>query len=309
MPPLKAAPELMNAARFHSEWMAEHDCLAHNCPGEPTWTQRIADAGYTDCIALGENVAAGQSTASAAVQAWMNSTIGHRENMLNPGFREAGGGYASCATTQYRPYWTLDLGARNNVYPVIIDNEDWSTSSLQVNLHVYGSDWATEMRFSNDGVHWSEWETLSTHKAWTLSCPVTSSATVYAEVTNGPTTLQSSDDIHVDVPLSARPDLMVFLSEQGSAETVPASYQMAITCCESWSTNVTEDWIRLNQGAGSGPANVTANLDEGLPTDPGVHYATITVETSQGQVNVQVILVLTDGPLDRTHLPLVTRNN
>ena len=53
---------------------------------------------------VGENIAAGQRSASEVVAAWMNSK-GHRENILNPNFKELGMGYLYLPDSQYKHYW------------------------------------------------------------------------------------------------------------------------------------------------------------------------------------------------------------
>jgi len=313
VPPLKAAGELTDSAQFHSDWMADHDCFAHNCPSEPEWVSRIENAGYLNWLGLGENIAAGYSTAETAVDGWMGSPS-HRANMLNPAFREGGGGYAFSGTATYYHYWTLDLGERNNgqgypVYPVIINNEAWSTTSPQVQLYVHGSGWANQMRFRNQNGTWSEWEPFSASKSWLLP-----------------------------IPLSVQPSLMIFLSEQGTTPTIPAYYHMTVdSCstnspttvhaqikqgsvtlqssdeihisdyCEAWTASADQPWILLTPDSGFGLTTVVVSL-QSFPTDPGPHSATISVETSQQQAGVQVTLVVTDGPLQKSHVPSVAKN-
>jgi hypothetical protein len=119
IPALELAPALANSAQFHSDWMADHDCFDHNCPGEPEWTTRIAEAGYLDYRKLGETIAAGFTSANAVVNTWMNSPA-HRSLLLDPGFRDAGGGYAYSSSSTYHHYWTLDLGARKERLPVVL---------------------------------------------------------------------------------------------------------------------------------------------------------------------------------------------
>jgi hypothetical protein len=55
-------------------------------------------------------MATGNSTLEQAMQSWMNSP-GHRDNILNPQFRELGVGYYFLAnntgTVNYKHYWTL----------------------------------------------------------------------------------------------------------------------------------------------------------------------------------------------------------
>lgn len=53
---------------------------------------------------VGENIAAGQPSAEAVVEAWMNSP-GHRENIMNPNFKELGVGYLYVEDSKYRHYW------------------------------------------------------------------------------------------------------------------------------------------------------------------------------------------------------------
>jgi hypothetical protein len=285
--------------------MASHNCFAHNCPGEPDWVTRIVNAGYVNYQALAENIAAGYGSANDAVQAWMNSP-GHRANMLSANFREAGGAYAYCADCTYHRYWTTDFGARNPVYPVVVNGEAWSTTSLQVQLYVYGQGWAQEMRFHNEGGAWSAWEPYACDKAWTLSTQSGSPATVYAQIKRGSTILENTDSIHLDVPLTVVPTTMVFLWAQGSPGTIPAEYRMNIDTYEGWTASADPGWIKLSLGAGTGQAAVTVRL-EGFPTGVGTHTGTIMVESLQMVVEVQVTLVVTSEPLQKNHVPVSTK--
>jgi len=282
LPPLKAASELMDSAQFHSDWMANHDCFAHTCSGEPYWVTRIENAGYLNHTYLGENIAAGYSSSGAVIDAWMDSP-GHRDNMLSVDFREAGGGYAFSGSGYYYHYWTLDLGARNGAqgnafYPVVVNGEAWSTTSLSVDLYVYGQGWATEMRFRNACGTWAVWESSSCNKAWTLSASSGSPATVYAQVRRGSTVLESSDSIYLDLPLRVAPDSLVFLSVQGSAPTMPAEYGMNIDTFAAWTARADQGWIKLSKAAGSGQSTVVVYL-AGFPTTVGTRTGTTTVDS------------------------------
>jgi len=310
LPPLKAAQELHASSWFHSDWMADHNCFAHNCPGEPDWISRIKNAGYVNYSALGENIAGGYSTASGAITAWMNSD-GHRANMLSTSFREAGGGYAYSATAKYHHYWTMDYGARNDaqghaVYPVVIENEAWSTNSLDVGLYVYGQGWATEMRFRNSDGTWSPWESYRCDKAWTLSASDGTSATVYAQVKRGSTVLERSDTIHLDLPLRIAPGLMVFLSEQGASPTIPESYGLRIDTPYAWTASADQDWIQLSEHSGSGPAAISVHVTD-IPHNPQVQQGVITVSALDDSEEAGVTLVVTNDPLECSHVPLASR--
>ena len=312
LPPLKAASELTEAAQFHSNWMASHDCFAHKCPGEPDWVQRIGNAGYVNYVGLGENIAAGYASAKDAVQAWMNSE-GHRANMLNSDFREAGGGYAYSASSEYHHYWTMDFGVRNDgqgdpVYPVVINGEAWSTTNLDVQLYVYGQGWAQEMRFSNDGHTWSSWEDYSCDKTWTLSMGSGSPATVHSQIKRGSTVLESMDEIHLDIHLRVNPTTLVYLWSKGSADTVPVEYELGIDTSDSWTAVPDQDWIKLSQSSGTGQATVNVYLYlEGFPTGAGIRSGTIIVQTPQVTVEVQVTLCVTNEALQEGHMPLTAR--
>ena len=60
-----------------------------------------AGVGYS---AAGENIAAGQSSASAVVKSWMNSA-GHRDNILNGNYSEVGIACYYDPGTPYLYYW------------------------------------------------------------------------------------------------------------------------------------------------------------------------------------------------------------
>ena len=83
-----------------------------------TFEDRINRAGYTGWTSIGENIAAGQPSPQAVVDAWMNSP-GHRANILDAGFQDIGigiavgpgtwpGGYQDPAVI----WWTTDFGSQ-----------------------------------------------------------------------------------------------------------------------------------------------------------------------------------------------------
>ena len=105
--PLRIDPRLVTAARRHSVDMAHRHYFNHLTPtGTTPWT-RIARTGYPATTLLGENIAAGQTTADSVVKAWMASPS-HRANILNCKFRAIGVGLASGG--DYHTYWTQDFG-------------------------------------------------------------------------------------------------------------------------------------------------------------------------------------------------------
>ncbi|MBD2492116.1 CAP domain-containing protein [Aulosira sp. FACHB-615] len=99
--------KLAAAAQKHSQSMAMQDFFDHR-----NMVQRIQAERY-QYSRIGENITAGNSTPEQAMQSWMNSP-GHRDNILNPQFRELGVGYYFLANdtgrVNYQHYWTQAFG-------------------------------------------------------------------------------------------------------------------------------------------------------------------------------------------------------
>ncbi len=72
---------LMAAAQEQARYMAATSNLTHTGSGGSSVGQRVRRAGCSYSW-VGENVAVGQPTAQATMDAWMNSA-GHRRNALN----------------------------------------------------------------------------------------------------------------------------------------------------------------------------------------------------------------------------------
>jgi uncharacterized protein YkwD len=97
--PLLTNSDLQNAAQGHSESMASGAYFEHSGPGG-SFLQRIMASGYLSgpnaLYSVGENIAYGslqEATPASIVAAWMASP-GHRANILNSSFLEAGIGIA-----------------------------------------------------------------------------------------------------------------------------------------------------------------------------------------------------------------------
>lgn len=89
---LKLDTKLQDAARQHSQLMAEKNQLLHQVGGEPEFSRRLENAG-AQFSSSGENVAFNQ-TADAAHDALMESPP-HRANILNTKFNSVGIGVVS----------------------------------------------------------------------------------------------------------------------------------------------------------------------------------------------------------------------
>lgn len=101
-PPLVFHPTLITAARNHSQWMLDSDTFSHTGSGGSTATNRMGTAGYpmSGSWGTGENISWGGSTAPLSSIDLTAHTLqrhsglflsaGHRVNLLNAGYDEAG---------------------------------------------------------------------------------------------------------------------------------------------------------------------------------------------------------------------------
>ncbi len=120
--PLAYNQALRTSASAHSVSMVVHGYFAHEGPGG-SMDNRISRAGYLATageFVIGEDIGGGEGrygSPMAVVRDWMHSPP-HRENILDPHFRDAGVGVArgfpldgsgSRAAT-----YTVDFGARSN---------------------------------------------------------------------------------------------------------------------------------------------------------------------------------------------------
>ncbi|MBQ7391910.1 MAG: SafA/ExsA family spore coat assembly protein [Clostridia bacterium] len=91
--------ELSRVARYKSQDMKDNRYFSHTSPVYGSPFNMIKNFGITYRSA-GENIAKGQRTPQAVVNAWMNSS-GHRANILSTSFTQIGVGYVADGN-----YWT-----------------------------------------------------------------------------------------------------------------------------------------------------------------------------------------------------------
>lgn len=91
--------ELSRVARYKSQDMKDNGYFSHTSPTYGSPFQMMKSFGISYRTA-GENIARGQATPAAVVNAWMNSA-GHRANILNASFTQIGVGYVASGR-----YWT-----------------------------------------------------------------------------------------------------------------------------------------------------------------------------------------------------------
>ncbi|MFV0520282.1 MAG: SafA/ExsA family spore coat assembly protein [Lachnospirales bacterium] len=99
--PLTIDWQVSRVAQYKSEDMGNNNYFSHNSPtyGSPFDMLKSFKISYSYA---GENIAKGQKTPTAVVEAWMNSA-GHKENILNSKFTKIGIGYYVKNGTVY---WT-----------------------------------------------------------------------------------------------------------------------------------------------------------------------------------------------------------
>ena len=98
-------PRLTAAAAGHAQDMATNNYFSHTSRDGRSFVDRIKAQGYP--VPRSENIAAGQPTVSAVMDAWMAST-GHRANILDCSAVAMGAASAKGGT--YGVYWVQDFG-------------------------------------------------------------------------------------------------------------------------------------------------------------------------------------------------------
>lgn len=97
-------PDLREAARLHSWDTGYDDYIAHpSCNGRTPWNRAQAQGAEW----RSENLARGYSSPTSAVNAWMNSSSGHCEALMNPARTHAAVGYAK--PMGENATWSLEL--------------------------------------------------------------------------------------------------------------------------------------------------------------------------------------------------------
>lgn len=107
--PLALSRPLGAAAEEKATEMAEQDYLAHESPDGRELRALLESVGYTFNTAVGENIAAGQESADATFEQWLNSPE-HKEIMLGEQFTAVGIARAYNADAEYDWYWAAEFG-------------------------------------------------------------------------------------------------------------------------------------------------------------------------------------------------------
>lgn len=326
LPPLKRSSTLDAAARYHARDMAEDAYFKHDTYDMSGgalvlacgWVDRVS-AYYPSWSWLGENIAAGFNTPESVMQGWMGSP-GHKENILNPGYRELGVGYHLGG--YYGHYWVQDFATRPDAFPLVISNEKASTDSPNVNLYLYGeSEWA-EMRLKNDAGAWTAWQPFAESINWTLDWTqglhtVTVELRKSGQVSAGAT---SSDNIELTTSgaeLGNLPDEIFFIYNMATRRLMPGPIELNPQNTRSgiplsWQATSPDTWIKISTVSGVTPSSIALIQpgDDAL-RKVGELHGKVTISVSGGvqaigspkEISVHFIAV-TDLP-NRLYLPAI----
>ena len=108
--PLTLSDTLSRAALAHAAEMAQFSHFSHDGRDGSSPADRMTRAGY-EWKAVGENIAAGQTTPESVVEGWLNSPQ-HCANLMAPQFREMGIAYYVNRESRAGIYWVQVFGAR-----------------------------------------------------------------------------------------------------------------------------------------------------------------------------------------------------
>lgn len=109
-PALRVSVALTRAATWMSRDMAADDYVDHTDSRGRSFSRRLSSFGYKRARRKAENIAAGESTATATFEPWRESS-GHRRNMLSRRYKVIGIARAYNADSTFGWYWTLDSAA------------------------------------------------------------------------------------------------------------------------------------------------------------------------------------------------------
>lgn len=110
VPALKSSAQLNRAALVHAQDMAAKNFFEHEGSDGSTAADRVTRIGY-EWRSVGENIAAGSTTADRVVDGWLKSP-GHCANIMSDKFTEMGIAYASNPKSDAGIYWSQVFARR-----------------------------------------------------------------------------------------------------------------------------------------------------------------------------------------------------
>ncbi|MBN1315103.1 MAG: CAP domain-containing protein [Anaerolineales bacterium] len=111
LPAYTSDADLVQAARSHCRDMADNNITGHPGSDGSSACQRMEEAGY-DWDWCGEIIGWGfGGDPDLMFNWWMNSPL-HHSMILATAYEDIGSGYAYNADSDYKHYWTVDMGSR-----------------------------------------------------------------------------------------------------------------------------------------------------------------------------------------------------
>lgn len=321
--PLKRVALLDQASRYQAMDMQQDSYFDHDTydwiNGILSLTCSMAtriSSYYPNWNMIGENIALGYSSPQNVMAGWMGSE-GHQQNILRPDFWEIGVGYYT------GNYWVQDFGRRNNVYPLIINNEAAETDNRVVSLYIYNRSitygWS-EMRLRNDALSWTEWMPYQTSWTWNLPNSV-GEHTVTVELRRGTITASSNDSIYLNRidggELGNLPQNLTFTYSIADQRFIPSEFDLVPLDIEgnttlNWAIATSGNWFNVTPDNGISP-NGFSVIPGGSYSAPGSAYTgsvTVAVTSPDGVVGSPHQISLTLNIIAGSHevyLPLLTR--
>ncbi len=196
LPPLKRNDALAAAARAHSQSMARFDYFGPEGQDASNLAVRLTAAGYQNPTKIAETLGAGHQSPEEVLAAWLSAPE-FSANLFDTNLMEIGSGYAFDAKDTFGPYyhyWSLEFGARRDVFPVVINNETQQTASPNVTLYLYGTGFAKEMMIANDASFKdAQWQPYQATVNWTLTGE-DGNKTVYVRLRDAAGTVRQASD-------------------------------------------------------------------------------------------------------------------
>ena len=134
---------LGQAARFHSQEMAELNFFAHEThasnanlfDGETGFSYRVRKYDeFQEWGGVSENIAAGYATPAAVTKGWLESE-GHCNNIYSDSWDYLGLGYYFKTDSNYYHYYSQNFAsvstANQEMYPITMGSHDTSDGSLR----------------------------------------------------------------------------------------------------------------------------------------------------------------------------------
>ena len=225
--PLLTDPTLDYAAQAWAQYLADAGLFQHS---SADWRSSIiSGAGWTFS---GENIAAGHTSASQVMNAWMNSD-GHRANILNSSYVGVGIGYVKGGP--YGHYWVqIFAGSQPRVIPgnaPVISGSATAGGTLNATLSGWASDVGIAWRWESNGgaipgATSSSYKPSLTDIGNRITVTATGMKSGYysASKTSGATAPVSGNVTSSRLAGSNRYDTSAVISQSGFAPGVPVAY-------------------------------------------------------------------------------------